>query len=191
VDDRGASIVEASIVTTLLFLLIFGVIEGGLTFGDYLGLANSTRAGARVASASGSDGLTDYYVLQSIAAGSTAIPRSAIDRIVVFKAATPDAPVPSACTTGTTGVSGECNVYAASDFDLASTRFGCSTASPPSPDRFWCPTSRKTARTGANGPPDIVGVWMKIRHPMLTGFFGTQLTFSDGTLMRIEPRRAE
>ena len=86
---------------------------------------------------------------------------------------------------------GTCNVYVASDFDLDSTRFGCSTASPPSPDRFWCPTSRKTARTGANGPPDIVGVWMKIHHPMLTGFFGSQLTFSDGTLMRIEPRRAE
>ena len=44
VNDRGASIVEASVITTLLFLLIFGVIEGGLTFGDYLGLANSTRS---------------------------------------------------------------------------------------------------------------------------------------------------
>ena len=45
--------------------------------------------------------------------------------------------------------------------------------------------ARRRARGKAAPSANAVGL------AMLTGFFGTQLTFSDGTLMRIEPRTAE
>ena len=48
-----------------------------------------------------------------------------------------------------------------------------------------------------DGPPgvqalgnDYLGVWVKARHPMLTGFFGTVLTMTDDAVMRLEPQEA-
>lgn len=47
--ERGASLVEFAVVSTLLFLLLFGIFEFGLTFNDYQSIRQGAREGAREA----------------------------------------------------------------------------------------------------------------------------------------------
>ena len=49
--QRGAAMVEAAIVTPLLLLLVFGIIEFGFLYKDALTVGIGSRAGARVGSA--------------------------------------------------------------------------------------------------------------------------------------------
>ena len=49
--DRGAVAVEAALITPVLVLLVFGIIEFGLAFRDWLAVTSAVRAGARTAAA--------------------------------------------------------------------------------------------------------------------------------------------
>lgn len=48
--DRGAAIVEFGIVAPLLLVLLFGVVEFGLMFGNKLDISQGAKEGARLAS---------------------------------------------------------------------------------------------------------------------------------------------
>jgi hypothetical protein len=47
-DDRGAALVEFAIVVTLFFLLVFGMIEFGVDYNNYISVRNGAREGARL-----------------------------------------------------------------------------------------------------------------------------------------------
>lgn len=125
-SERGTTIVEAAFVTPIFLLLVMGVVEGGFYMQTYLGAANAVRAGARSASAAGNDTNADLFIVNSIAKESSAIPRAAIDFIVVYRAddfgATPTEVgadgVSPGCLAGR-AVPGRCNVYTPADFDRA------------------------------------------------------------------------
>ncbi|HEX2737764.1 MAG TPA: TadE family protein, partial [Acidimicrobiia bacterium] len=53
--ERGAVLVEAALVTPLVFLLLFGVIEFGYAFYGKLTVNNMSVVGARAASGSAND----------------------------------------------------------------------------------------------------------------------------------------
>ena len=55
--ERGATLVEAAIVSPIFFLLIFGIIEVGGAYKDKLALGNAVTAGARTGSAAADDAL--------------------------------------------------------------------------------------------------------------------------------------
>ena len=107
----------------------FGIAESGLFMRNYLGVANTVRAGARSASASGNDASSDLYLVNSMAQESSALPRGAIQYIVVYKAtgfgAGPvnegSAGVPAGCLAGQARA-GMCNVYTPAHFSLAATQ---------------------------------------------------------------------
>ena len=40
---------------------------------------------------------------------------------------------------------------------------------------------------GVSPGPDALGVYLKVRHDMLTGFFGSTKTLTDNTVVRLEP----
>jgi len=48
-DERGAAMVEFAIVIILLALLVFGIIEFGVVYNNYISVRNGSREGARVA----------------------------------------------------------------------------------------------------------------------------------------------
>lgn len=48
-DDRGASAVEFALVAPLLFVLVFGIVDFGVVFGQTLSLNNAARDAARFA----------------------------------------------------------------------------------------------------------------------------------------------
>jgi hypothetical protein len=183
--ERGATLVEASIVTPILLLFVFGIFEFGFAFRDYLAVANTTRDGVREASVAGNVADADYRTLRSVRRASAALPDGAIDRIIVFKASGPEGTVPSACLTGP--VTGVCNVYVPADLSLDVTEFGCDpSANPrPDPDRFWCPTDREVS---VQAGLDFVGIHVEVEHSYLTGLFGDDITFKDTTVLQVEPQ---
>ena len=84
-------------------------------------------------------------------------------------------------------MSGTCNFYTAANFATPSNQFGCGSSSP---DRYWCPTNRLVgaSATGSpvTGPPDYIGVYIKVIHPNVTGLFGSSYTYTEYTVIRIE-----
>jgi Flp pilus assembly protein TadG len=165
--------------------VLLGVVEFGLAFFDYLTTSNMSRIGARTASTLGNSSTADYQILQKIAQSTNSMPTSEIQSIVVYKAASSGAAPTSSCLSGS--VSGTCNFYTASNLATASNQFACGTSSP---DRYWCPTTRLVgaSATGspATGPPDYIGVYIKVIHPNVTGLFGSNYTFTEYTVIRIE-----
>ena len=191
--DRGAILAEAAFLTPLYILFIFGIFEFGAAYRDYLTLNNATSAAARQASISANSIDADYQVVQAVAKESAALPQSEILHIVIFHASGPTSAPTTACMNGTpssgtgSNYADACNVYTATAFSWAPTslNWGCGlTAS----DRFWCPTVRKTALTGANGPPDFIGVYVQIKHPYITGLFGSSIVMSKTAVIKIEPQ---
>jgi Flp pilus assembly protein TadG len=51
-DQRGQSLVEFALVLPLLSLLLFGIIQFGIVFNNYIDLTDAVRAGARKATVS-------------------------------------------------------------------------------------------------------------------------------------------
>ena len=191
--ERGASLVEATLVIPLFFMLIFGVMESGYAWFGKSTVNNMSVVGARTGSGEANEVLADYAILQAVKDASAGIGVAKINYVVVYRATGPTDSVPTACktasVTNTSSVRG-CNRYVAADLSRPSTDFGC--VGPPGPavkiDSFWCPTTRRTALQGSNGPPDYLGVFVEANHENLTGTDWPSFTFAQDTIIRIEPR---
>jgi len=177
-------------VLPVILTLILGVMEFGFIWKDDLALANATRSAARVGAAAGKDQYADYNILQQIKSGTNALPNGVIQQVIVWEANTTTTP-PTACknVVGSGGVAQlgppavYCNVYTGNDVaTLATGSFINSCLS--GPDHFWCPSSRLNTQAG---PPDYVGVYIKINHQYVTKILGTSRTLSDSSIMRVEP----
>jgi hypothetical protein len=187
-SDDGAAIVEAAFITPVLMFLLLGVFESSFTFLDYLTTGNAGRGGVRTAAIAGNDGTADYDIVQGVLRNSFALKGGDLLEIVVFEATGPASTAPAGCAGGVASAGGvRCNVYLPSDFASPVTdplTYGCG---PAAKDRYFCPTSRKTALQGANGPPGWVGVYVKVRHVYLTKMFGTSVTMTADVVSRLEP----
>jgi len=181
--ERGASLLEFALVAPILLLLTFGTFEFGMLFKDYLSVANTTRAAARVGSATGSGADSDYQILQAVKAAATALPGGAtpIQQISIYRAASTGGGPTSTCQT-TSSVSDKCNTYTATALSQPASKFGCGAGAI---DTAWCPTTREDSQ--AIGP-DYIGVWVKTTHGFVTKLFGTSKVITDSVVMRIEPK---
>jgi Flp pilus assembly protein TadG len=192
--QRGAVLIEAAATATVFFTLLFGVLEAGFLMSDYLATTSGTRAATRAATTKGNDADADYAILRQLKRETTALPTSNIDKIIIFKATGPGASVPSACLTAAvhqgisdSGTNTYCNVYDRTSLTAASSKFGCTTAFPTYYDCGWDPKTRKVAvATGVS--PDYIGVYIKVTHPAITGFFGKNYSFTSTVVYPIEPR---
>ena len=186
--QRGATLVEAAIITPVFLLFIFGIFEFGFAFRDFLGVANVTRDAAREASVAGDVTDADYRLLLSVQRSGAALPDGAIDRLVIFEASGPTDNVPATCKAGTP-VSGLCNVYSAASLNVPEAEFGCqelALGDPyDSPDRFWCPRDREVS---VGSGLDYVGVYVRITHDYITGLFGNSVVFEDQMILKMEPQ---
>lgn len=183
--DRGAALVEASLVTGLFLVLVFFIFEMGFLFRDSLTTGNASREAARAASTLGRSPDTDFYTIRTAEHGLEAMGLQSLDVLVVFKASGPGDTVPGACLSAS--VIGVCNRYTPADFfaekeDTSGNptgNFGCGTL-----DYYWCPTTRETR---ASVGPDYVGIYIRTKHNYLTGMFGAQTDLESTTILRIEP----
>jgi Flp pilus assembly protein TadG len=187
--QRGATLVEASIASMMFFTVLLGLFEFGWAFRDYLTTADVAQSAARVGSSSGNDVTADYGIVQQVRKGVTAMSAGQLLYFVVFDAGSSGANLSTlspTCAAGTP-VTGVCNVYVTADLARPATDYGCQT-SLPSPDRFWCPSTRRiNASVATGGPPNYLGVYVKTRHNSITRFLGSGVTFDDQAILRIEP----
>ena len=69
-DDGGATAVEFSLIATLLFMLLFGILHFGLAYNRQQGLHAAAREGARLASLGAS--VTDAEIVDRVEAAAPA-----------------------------------------------------------------------------------------------------------------------
>ncbi len=192
--ERGTALVEAAFVTPLFLILIFGIMEFGFLFRNYLTVANTTREASRTASVSGSSAEADYLTLRSAEHAFAAWGVENLTVLVVYHATGPEDTVPASCLANPQP--GLCNRYTPNEFSLnlndasgnPDIYFRCK---PTAVDRFWCPDQRNTglSDTDAGFPdgPAYIGVYVEAEHEYITGFFGSTATLTDDRIIRIEP----
>ena len=70
-DERGQAMTEFALVLPILALLLFGVIQFGITFNNYLTLTDAVRAGARKGSVARLQQNREAAVKQAVVDAST------------------------------------------------------------------------------------------------------------------------
>jgi len=181
-EDRGAVAVEAALITPLLLLLVFGIIEFSFAFKDDLAVSAAVRAGARAGSAEPGQPSFATDTAAAVARAGGALNLSSAT-LYVYDAGGggPTDPVQTFNSSNAGfcgGVQNACNEYtwnaSTSSFQLAS------------PENFTiknisnCPNAYKQ---------NAIGVYMSYRHDFLTGFlpFGKSVTLSDNAVVSFEP----
>lgn len=204
-------------MTPVFLLFIFGILEFGLVYRDYLTVGDATTVGARIGSIVGpgladvqvSDGSGstttveangDFAAMMAVREDLAAIPIDWIDRIVIFEAdrpsqqTSPIEQVPSNCKSATplpTNRDG-CNIYDPREafIHLEGEIDNADIA------YFTCvgggdPACGWDPNDRANGPKttdiDYLGVYIKIDRPYITGIFGDDFTIEQAHILRLEP----
>jgi hypothetical protein len=173
-SERGASLVEASILIPVLILLAVGLSEIGFLVVDYLTVSNSAREGARTgaAAANFNEGGVDAddLILAAVEESACNLRFGELEEVRIFKADADGAPI-----------TGSVNVYSptgALACNNSATNLGCDNGCP------WAPASRDRV------PPtfDDIGVEVTFSHSDVTGFFPFPTVDWDETaVMQIEP----
>ena len=97
--------------TPVFLLVVFGVLEFGIAFRDYLTVNNAAQGGARAGAIAGNDPDADYRIIDAVRVEASATSPGQVVKVIIFKADGPSGGVPPECVTATTGVTGVCNVY--------------------------------------------------------------------------------
>ena len=188
--DRGSIIAEAALLTPFFVTLMFGMLEFGGAFRDYLTVSNSATAAARTAAIEGNTNDADWWILQAVYKNSLAMPKSQILEVEVFSATsnpTATSP-PSACTSANL-----CNDYTGANLQsylgatVEPTTFS-NTCVPGNgtPMSNWCPNLRKV---DLQDGVDYVGVYVRVQHPWITGLFGSSVTMTQTRITQLEPQQ--
>ena len=166
--ERGAVAVEAALVTPLLVLLVFGIIEFGLFFKDLLGVTSAVRAGARIASAEPGTATFAQDAADQVAQAATAVNLSSTTELWVYKA------------TGTTGQPTSCGTSCIRfTWDPSTHKFATTNAG------AW-PGSAQHACV-SDTTRDSVGVYLQVDHPTITSLILSNVTLKQFTVMNLEP----
>jgi hypothetical protein len=174
--ERGATLVETAIIIPVLMLLTFGAIEFGIAFRDSAAISSSTRAGARIASAStGADTAAfndnaKLAVSDSLKDLMTADPQE----LVIYRADGNGNPP------GGFGGCSDCMRYT---WNAGSKTWAIAGGDP------WT-LEERTLDICTGGLPSV-GVYVKAEQPFITGLFGATKTLTHKTSMRLEPASTE
>lgn len=207
-DERGAAAVEAALITPLLVLLVFGIIEFSFVLRDYTVVSSDVRNAARIASTGAGDGpgTCDTYTgaptctpasspalaqaaADAIQREGSAMPTNNINYILVYQANSKGYPCSSsACTdTGTTmptNCSGYSNCVRFTWQPNANAGAGAFRYT----DGTWNSSTISACFPGnSTNPLDRVGVYMNASHKMMTGLFGSSVTITDHATFDFEP----
>jgi len=183
-NERGATLVEAAISYSLLFLALFAIVEFGLAFKDWLSVSQATREGARAGATFGDDLSSDIKVLDDIEDALVVHGWSAGDEVVIFRANNP-------------------NINESTTYSY-SPGFDCSDPDnmfPPGDCCDWspCPEDHRDNYQVPNWDPrdrdvtapvtDRIGVSIQLSHDWLTGFIGSgTLDVTATTDFQLEPQ---
>jgi Flp pilus assembly pilin Flp len=206
-NERGAAAVEAALITPVLVLLVFGIIEFSFTLRDYQVVSSDVRVAARIAStgAGTGPGTCEVYVgappctsgnapaLAQLAADAiqregSAMPPNSINYILVYKANDKGYPGADGSTTMPSSCSSTANCVRFTWQPNANSGAGAFRYA----DGTWLSKSISACFPGnATNPLDRVGVYLNATHKMMTGLFGSSLTLTDRATFDFEPLPTE
>jgi Flp pilus assembly protein TadG len=172
--ERGGAAVEAAIVTPVVMAMFFGIIELGFVFKDYLAVAGAVRAGVRMASASPRTSTFAQFAANKVAQTGGAMNFTNVQEMWVYKASTTtDKPI------GFSDFS-DCTVCVKFTWDTGTNAFV------PASDT-WASSTQNACTAVSGGPPDRIGVYLKLRHKAFTSFVFTTLNISEASILTLEP----
>ena len=177
--DRGASAVEAAIVTPVIMVLLFGIIELGFVFKDYLAVAGAVRAGVRTASANPRTANFAQVAANKVAQTGGAMNFSDVQQLWVFKV--------DPTTNQTIGFSNysDCNYCVKFRWDSGTKAFV-----PITGGDTWPSTSQNACSLSIGGPLDRIGVYLKLKHDPFTGLVLQTIYISEASILSLEPMPA-
>jgi Flp pilus assembly protein TadG len=182
--DRGASAVEAAIVTPVIMVLLFGIIELGFVFKDYLAVAGAVRAGVRTASANPRTATFAQVAANKVAQTGGAMNFSDVKELWVYKVA-PTGNKPCISTTlPCVGRSdfGDCAVCVKFRWDSGTNAFV-----PITNGDTWPSTSQNACSLSIGGPLDRIGVYLSLKHDPITGLVLQTIYISEASILSLEP----
>ncbi len=195
--ERGATMVEGAIAATILFMLIFAIIQFAFLVFALVDARNASGAGARRGEIASNGIASDMKVLQTIRQEARLTSKDQVERVIVYWPATENGAVPSACLTANNngvgqGVKGSaCNIYSAADYLTYSAP---STSEAQQNDRLakfhqikrdatWPSPTRNVRRSG---PPDYLGVTVVMKSKRIGGPFQFSKTFTATTVTKLQ-----
>jgi Flp pilus assembly pilin Flp len=203
-DERGAVAVEAALITPILCLLVFGIIEFAFVLRDYSVVASDVRVGGRIASTGAGFGPgvcdTSYAdappctpgnspALAQLAADAiqregSAMPANQINYILIYQANDKGYPGSNGSTTMPSTCDGVANCVRFTWKQNANGGSGGFRYA----GGTWKSASISACFPGTGSASlDRVGVYMNATHNMMTGLFGGSLTISDHSAFDFEP----
>jgi len=191
-NQRGAVAVEAALLTPLLALILFGIVELSLYMRDVASISSAAHVGARTASVGAGAGPgtcqasanpppcspTNVPALAQAAAdaiqrGGTALPQKEINWIIVYRANPAGYPLPTGNTNAV--CSTDCVKYV---WDAGLNRFRYASGA-------WTSSQINAC---INDPARMsVGVIMNATHRWVTGLFGDGAGVQERSVMTFEP----
>lgn len=187
--QRGAVLVELTLVVPILMTLVLGMFEVGMAWSASQSVVQASRSGARTVSQMGTYGRADEEALRSVLA-TFGDDLAQVRRVSIYEySSTGPNGVHSDCGTSEVPTSGaRCNTYLPDDFDelgdptYFASDTGCSSSQASNP---WCPTIRSDSQSTAT----LVGVEVEFAHTPVSGFFGVEdRILTQRIVMKIEPR---
>ena len=177
--DRGAVAVEAALVTPLILLIVFGIIEFTLLLKDNVAVTSAVRAGSRTASAEPRVATFLDDTARSMTRTVKTLDKSGLEgakggNLYIYEA-NPTTGLPIGSSSGTFTCGTNCVRY---DWDAGAQKFLLRSGTWP-----------HTSVNACAGDPNItvVGVRLEYRHDFLTGLFGNGMTLADESVQNFEP----
>lgn len=187
--ERGAVLVELTMVVPILMTLVLGMFEVGMAWSASQSVVQASRSGARTVSQLGTYAYADQEALRAVLSTfGDDLDQVRRVSIYLYDDTQPNG-VPLSCGTSAAPSSGSgCNSYVASDFDdvTAANYFAVSdTSCGSAASAAWCPTVRSDSQSTAT----LIGVEVEFAHKPVSGFFGvSDRILTQRIVMKIEPR---
>lgn len=168
-SERGASLVEFSLVLPILLVIVIGILEMGMAFRTTITVGSAAQEGARVASFKGNDIDADCVALKAVI-GELNSEIDSVTSIRIYRVDSSGNPEP--LKTNTFTYSGVGDVTDCTKWN--------STV-------LWPSTSRNV--TVGTTPLDVLGVEVSGTHQWVTQFppFSGVIGVDESTIVRLEP----
>jgi TadE-like protein len=175
-SERGASAVEAAIVTPVVMLMIFGIIELGFLFKDNIAAMGAVRAGVRMASANPRYASYAQAAANQVALTGTAMNLKDVQQMWVYKVnLLDDKPF------GKSDFLHSCDYCVQFRWDVPTKKFISISDTWPAISQNAC------SSMSPGGPPDRVGVYLQLKHYGFTNFVFGSVNISEDSIMTFEP----
>lgn len=174
--EKGAALPEFALVLPLLLVVLFGIVEIGMAFKDYLSVSHATTEGARAGVSAADDVQADFVVLETVKDSMVASIMSEIDWIRIGD---PDAALQYTEYQYTPGAfGGDCDWTPCPNFFA-----GTNPGDPPYTPPVYLPSSRDVSA------PTLGRLEVQIRyqHQWVTAFIADVSIWETDKIMRIEP----